>query len=383
MRDHARYWAFLASLPELSPAQVVKMVKAFGSARSAWEAGGREVARAAGLAAAAGERLVRSWTRWHPESLEERVARLGYSILVHGWQGYPEVLVNIEEPPAILYCWGRPEAVGERCVALVGARRADQNALLTAEALARELAEEGVTVISGLARGVDGAAHRGALAGGGPTVAVLGAGLDRLYPPEHAGLARRIADSGGALFSEFPPGTPPLPQNFPWRNRIISGLASGVVVVAAGVKSGALSTAGWAADQGKEVFACPGDVVKDGAAGSNLLLRDGATPVLDASDVLGQLGWPARAGRRPGRDCQVPLTAGAGLSDNEGKVWACLSRQPQPLDRVVRAAGLPVGDVTAALLLLELRGCVRQLPGPSFVRLLTGQYNDVPAGAQD
>ncbi len=237
----------------------------------------------------------------------------------------------------------RGEPPAGHAVALVGARRATAYGREVAEYLARELALAGVAVVSGMARGVDAAAHRGALAAGGTTVAVWGAGPDRVYPPEHGALAEEIAGSG-CLVTEYPPGAAPVPHHFPERNRVIAGLVEAVVVVEADERSGALITARLALDEGRDVLAVPGSVFSRLSAGPNGLLRAGAAPVLSADDVLGALGLP-------------PRTA-APFAPQEGLVALIPPGEPVTVDRIAAQSGKPVAEVLEALLVLELSGRV-------------------------
>jgi DNA processing protein len=231
---------------------------------------------------------------------------------------------------------------------------------MAAEQIARGLVEAGVTVISGLALGVDAAAHRGAVEGGGRTIAVLGNGLDRVYPSQHAQLAQQIA-AHGALVTEFPLGTKPDAVNFPRRNRIISGLASGTLVIEAGERSGALITAAFAAEQGRDVYAVPGSIFSPASRGTNSLIRDGATPVTCAEDVLSELA-PGRAPRQ--------LTVGDILPADatERALLDVLSGEPTHIDEVARLVSLPMSLVSSTLAMMELKGFVRQTGGMSYVK---------------
>lgn len=371
-----RYLAALAALPGMGPRRLKRVLAALGGAGQAWEAGAEAIAQAAGMGAQAVEALRAARRRLHPDALWEAVARLGLAVLIRGRPGYPQPLADLPEAPEVLYCKGEWLEADARAVAVVGSRRADWWGLAAAERLARELAAAGITVVSGLARGVDGAAHRAALGAGGRTVAVLGSGLDAVYPPEHRGLAERVA-AHGALLSEFPPGTPPRPWHFPWRNRIIAGLSAALVVVQAGAKSGALSTVDWALDQGREVFVCPADLGKPAGAGNIRLLAEGAALCLSAADVLERLGWqgPAPAeGTMPQGQAGAGAAGGGGrkgrggLDDIEERVCALLSAEPQHPDELAARSGLPVAAVSAALFMLELCGRARQVPGSLFVQ---------------
>jgi DNA processing protein len=262
--------------------------------------------------------------------------------------GYPELLAAIYDPPARLYLRGEHLDVLERpCVAVVGARACSPYGAAVARSLGRELAAAGVCVVSGLARGVDGEAHRGALEAGGPTVAVLGCGIDRDYPAAHAELARRIAQNG-LVVSEYPPGVEPAPWRFPARNRIVAGLSLAVVVVEARERSGALITAEFALEEGREVLAVPGEITSALSAGSNELLRQGAAPLLAPADALAAIGLEPPATR--------PAPAVGGPA---GRVLAALADGPADVDALTRRTALEAAEVAAALAELELEGLVR------------------------
>jgi DNA processing protein len=259
---------------------------------------------------------------------------------------YPALLAGIYDPPRRLYLRGaRPELLQGPCVAVVGARSCSPYGAQIARRLGRELASAGVVVVSGLARGIDGEAHRGALEAGGVTVAVLGCGIDRDYPRAHAELARRIAATG-LLVSEYPPGTEPAPWRFPARNRIVAGLSLATVVVEARERSGGLITADFAVEEGREVFAVPGEITSRLSAGTNALLRSGAAPLLGVEDVLSELGL-----ERP-----PPATwSAAGAA---GTVLQLLREASADADELAARSGLPAGEVAAALAELELEGHV-------------------------
>jgi DNA processing protein len=283
-----------------------------------------------------------------------RAATLG--VRIAGWDepDFPILLKEIYDPPPVLYVRGRLEAdEGERSVAIVGARASTPSGRTLARAMARDLAAAGATIVSGLARGTDTAAHQGALDANGRTVAVLGSGLDRIYPAENAALARTIEERG-AVVSEFPLGTPPLPHHFPRRNRIIAGWGRGVVVVEAARRSGALNTARTAADESREVMAVPGHPSQPACEGTNQLLRDGAALVRDARDVAAELGF------------ELPEEAAQAVQD---PVLDALRRDaPLSLEDLRARSGLETPDLLARLSQLELRDEVRRLPGALFVR---------------
>ena len=280
----------------------------------------------------------------------------GVAIVAQHDPGYPGALQTIPDPPPALYIKGRLDAADQAAVAIVGSRNASAYGLSCAQRLASDLAIHGITVVSGLARGIDGAAHRGALAAGGRTIAVLGSGLARLYPPEHRQLAEEIVEQG-ALISEYPMETEPFGFNFPRRNRLISGLSLGVVVVEAASRSGALITVDCALEQGRDVFAVPGPMTSATSHGTHRLLKQGARLVTSVDDIIEELGL------------EPPVARPAALEESEASVFACVTgAQPRYLDAIASETGLAVAEVSSALLQLELKQLVRQLPGKQFIR---------------
>ncbi|MHC4660275.1 MAG: DNA-processing protein DprA [Planctomycetota bacterium] len=296
----------------------------------------------------------------------ERAEAEGISILYHGHLGYPDELVNIDDPPLLLYAKGDVSALAKPGISIVGSRRCGVYGLKQAESLGRELARSGFAVVSGLARGADAAAHRGAL-DKGATIAVLGCGVDVIYPPEHEELYGKISESGCVL-SEFPFGTPPEAGNFPRRNRIIAGLSIGTLVIQAGARSGALITARFAAEQGKPVFALPGRIDAESSVGSNRLIKDGAHLVENVRDIL-EIVAPDVARRRseldegePGEKPAPP----ADLSENAKKVLAVLEADPMQVDMIIGSTGLAAEQVAPVLLDLELRRLAVRHPGQRY-----------------
>ncbi|PLX71786.1 MAG: DNA-protecting protein DprA [Desulfuromonas sp.] len=275
---------------------------------------------------------------------------------------YPEPLRQIPDPPVVLFVrglWPPPAAA----IAIVGTRRPSPTGTMIAADFAEQLAEAGLAIVSGLARGIDAAAHRGALQGGGLTLAVLGCGIDRVYPPENTRLHRQIAEHG-TLLSEYLPGTPPMPGHFPGRNRIISGLTRGVLVVEAAVDSGSLITADFALDQGREVMAVPGNITQPTSYGPNLLIKQGAQPVTDVSDILNLLGQAPQW--QPCRRREVRVVEE--LGEPASSLLASLDTTPRHIDHLALESGLTPMNLFDILLHLELQGLVRQLPGARFVR---------------
>ncbi len=291
--------------------------------------------------------------------------------------GYPPLLKETPVPPPLLFYKGSLDEMRPGAIAIVGSRRASFGGRKLASHLAEELANRGLIVVSGLARGVDTAAHKGALGAGGRTMAVMGCGIDIVYPPENEGLALGICGSG-ALITEFPPGTPPLRQNFPMRNRIISGLTLGTVVVEAAETSGALITAGFALEQNRSVFAVPGAPGIPGSRGTNRLLKQGAKLVESVEDILEEIEPQiVRHGRSPISGCELPgsgresLSSGTGaggLTPEEEKLLDMLSDKPVHVDEISRSLGMEARITLGLLLLLEARGLARSMPGKFYVK---------------
>jgi len=354
----------LNTLPRLRAAIAGAAFERFGSAAGVLAASAAELTALRGvgpvLAAA-----VRSLDAPRVGEEEERRARdRGIAILTLDDQEYPERLRLIPDPPRVLYRLGELLPQDGAGIAVVGARAATAYGRTVAERLGRELAGAGLTVVSGLARGIDACAHRGALAEGGRTVAVLGTGLDRVYPPEHARLAAEVA-ARGALLSEFPLGSEPEPWHFPLRNRAISGLSRGVVVVEAAVRSGALGTADMALEQGREVFAVPGPITSPTSAGTNRLIRQGAGLIEGARDVLEAFpDLAALLTAAPGEPVAL-----AGLSEEERRLLAAMGAAALPIDEIIRVSPGSAAATAALLTALELKGLVRQQPGKIFARL--------------
>lgn len=356
----------LSTLPRVGPRTVRRWIAQAGSPAAAW-------ARLPALAGARSDAdlLVAAWRAAEPAALVARAEARGITVLVWDHGAYPPALRSLSDPPPALFVRGRLEH--GPAVAIVGSRRATSYGRAVAERLAADLAAAGVTVVSGLARGIDAAAHRGALDGGGCTVAVLGCGVDVVYPREHGALADAIAVRG-ALVSEFAPGSPPLPGHFPRRNRLISGLALGVVVVEGTDDSGALLTVDYALEQGREVFAVPGSVFSAQSRAPHRLLREGARIVEMAEDVLAELQLGGGTGAATAAQMGDAQTAGApgsgpAVGRDERAVLDLLDRGPRTLDELVEDGPLPAGRVAAALSLLEIRGLVRRMPGQMVMRV--------------
>lgn len=290
----------------------------------------------------------------------DRASKAGIAVLPWFSDSYPQLLREIPDPPILLWTLGEAASLSERAVAVVGSRRATPAGLAVARHLGRGLAEAGCVIVSGLARGVDGAAHEGALEGGGRTIAVVGSGVDVVYPPEHRDLSRRIAASG-LIISEFPPGMPPLAHHFPLRNRIISGISWAVVVVEASERSGSLITARMALEQGREVLAVPGNVASGRYAGGHALIKDGAALVETVEDVLRALGWADAS--RPNR-CNGPKDFDLSTLERSMAVGEIYSA-----DELLVQTGYSTSVLLAELSSLEVTGRVTRVAGGGFMRI--------------
>ncbi|MGE4544405.1 MAG: DNA-processing protein DprA [Pedobacter sp.] len=355
-------WLRLHLTPGLGRASIISLMEAFGSPEAALDAGPVEWKRRANIRGTVAEALPGENSPLFLETLEN-LARFEVRI-VSLWdaENYPALLRAIYDPPALLYVRGRlPRHPG---LAVVGARQASTASQQLTHTLCRQIAAQGIAIVSGLARGIDRAAHEGALAANGATVAVLGCGIDRIYPRDNAHLFEDIPARGGAILSEYPPDTAPLARHFPGRNRIISGMCQGVLVVEAAVRSGSLITAGFALDQGREVFAIPGPAYSPASCGTNQLLKDGAHLVTESADILDVLR-PGFADSRPSPE-EDPLENQ--LSGQELRVYQELQDSPMHVDELARKCGLTPMEVSAILLHLELANGAIQLPGMRFVR---------------
>ena len=289
---------------------------------------------------------------------------LGVTALFRGEAGYPSLLDPIKNPPDVLFAQGTLPQDGAPAVAIVGSRRATRYGFNQARRIARTLAEKGVTVISGLARGIDAAAHLGALEGNGKTVAVLGSGHGNLYPPENKDLANRILQSGGAIVSELVPDAPPLPFHFPVRNRIISGLSHGVLLIEAQMKSGTHSTVNYALEQAREVFALPGNVDAPGSELPLALLKDGAVLCTCGEDILSWMGW---AEKSPEQSSFFPGEAApADPGDPAVPILRALALEEKTLEELIDETGLSAGDLSAQLTILEISGKIERRAGRAY-----------------
>jgi DNA processing protein len=355
----------------VGPIRVRALRDRFGEAQAILGASKAELMQVEGV----GEEVARSITSWREkvdlDAELQRIEKSGAHVVCRDDADYPKHLREIYDPPLVLYVKGALTERDALAIAVVGSRRTTLYGQDMARKLAFQLARVGVTVVSGLARGIDTAAHNGALQAKGRTVAVIGCGIDVVYPTENKKLADEIVEKGGAVVTEFPFGVQPDRQNFPMRNRIISGWSLGVVVVEANLKSGALITANQAGEQGRQVFAVPGRADSILSKGANKLIKDGAKLTEDVEDILSEFEYllPKMAGE----SVEVGLESGGTkpalqLSETEGKVMAQIGNEEVAIDEIIRASGLTTACVSATLLALEMKRLVRQLPGKQYVR---------------
>jgi DNA processing protein len=356
--DPRMYWVGFNMVKGIGAVRFKALLDGFGTAEAAWNAS-PEALLEAGLS----RKIVESFQRVHKgvslEQIWERIQSLGVNVLIWDDEGYPRHLKEIDQPPPVLYIRGSLLPEDEWAVAIVGTRRVTSYGRQVAEEVATALAHNGVTIVSGLARGVDSIAHQAAVNAGGRTLAVLGNGIDLVYPPENRRLASQIVEQG-ALVSDYALGTPPDGLNFPPRNRIISGLSLAVIIVEAGMTSGALITASFAAEQGRDVFAVPGNINAPQSQGTNRLISDGAQPLLNPQDVLEALNLTMVTEHRAVR---VALPS----DPVESRLYKLLSQEPMHVDEIRAQTNMPIETVSATLAMMELKGMVRQVGGMNYV----------------
>lgn len=356
--DQTRYWIGFNLVRGIGPAKVRRLLDYFGELGAAWNAPPDELQRL-GLDRRALDNLLAIRSKVDLGLALTRIEKSGAQVLTWESPGYPRNLLNIAQPPPVLFVKGALTAADEWAVALVGTRKVTAYGREVARDLASGLAASGVTVVSGLARGVDAVAHRAALEAGGRSIAVLGCGLDIIYPPEHRELTDAIAKSG-AVVSDYPLGTQPDGVNFPPRNRIISGLSKGVVIVEAGADSGALITADYALEQGRDVFAVPGNINHRASVGANRLIQQGAKAVLSVTDILEELNLQLVTERKEAR-------AALPTDPTEQKVLESLASGPVHVDELSVQLSLPIAQISGTLAMMELKGLVRQTGGMNYI----------------
>ncbi len=362
--ERKAYWVGFNLVKGIGAVRLRGLLEFFGSLELAWQAPADALLNA-GLSAKIVENLLSARKNVDLGRVWERIQSWGIQVMTWEDELYPRRLKEIDQPPPVLYIRGEILDEDSWSVAIVGTRNITVYGRQVTEELAAYLAQHGITVVSGLARGVDGVAHDACLKAGGRTIAVLGSGVDRVYPPEHQHLADRIRESG-ALISDYPPGTPPDSTNFPPRNRIISGLSLATIVVEAGVTSGALITATFAAEQGRDVLAVPGNINAPQSRGTNRLIQQGARPLLKPEDVIDALQLELVSEHHEARTVlpAEPL---------EACILQVLSSQPLHVDEIGEQTGLSIEKVSATLTLMELKGMVRQVGGMNYVAVREGR----------
>ncbi len=344
-----RYWLGLHLIPQFGVVKLSRLLAHFDSAEALWLEPDASLMRL-DLPSSLLRQFCAGRKTIDLNREEERVAQTGATLITLEDDAYPQMLRSLPDRPLLLYVRGKLAEADDKCLAIVGTRKASRYGWDVANRLAQDLARHGVTIVSGLAQGIDAAAHRGALNGGGRTIAVVGTGIDSVYPRQNEDLAREIADNG-AIISELPLGTAPLGTNFPQRNRLISGLSLGLLVAEAPIKSGALNTVSHAIEQGRDVFAAPHNIFSPTGRGCNLLIQEGATLVKDVDDILDELNVTHR-------NVQTSVQAQEIQPANEleGIVYQQLSADPVHVDLIVRQTNLPTATVTSTLTMLELKG---------------------------
>jgi DNA processing protein len=370
-------WIALNMTPGIGPRAATKLLERFGSPDAVFQARRTEL-----------ESL-----RIKPETIEsilknefaekavaelENVKQLDGDVLILDDGSYSALLREIADPPITLYVKGDWQACfASPCIAVIGSRMCSTYGENAAEMLARDLASRGICIVSGLARGIDAAAHKGAIRGGGKTVAVMGTGIDNVYPRDNTRLVREILESGGCIVSQFPLGTPPLKDNFPYRNRIISGLSLGVLIIEASERSGSLITARLAAEQDREVMAVPGNITSGNSYGTNYLIKSGAKLVQQWQDVVAELPSEIAAAILPpkidehtnGHTSKQQELIPADLNENEKRIWPLLPADDAiHIDVLLESSGLSFGDLNSALVALDIRDLIRVLPGKHYTR---------------
>jgi DNA processing protein len=364
MAEDTFYWLALNLTPGLGSILIKRLLDRFKTPEAVFRAPQKDLLKIEGL----GERVTGEIQKGPSENAVKRelslLEKVGGKIVTLKDDAYPKHLKDIYDPPPLLYVRGELRGEDELAIAIVGSRKTSPYGRWFTEKIGQDLACHGVTIVSGMARGIDSVAHKGALQGGGRTIAVLGCGIDVIYPSENRDLFYQIVEHG-AVLSEFPMGSPPEGGHFPKRNRIISGLSIGVVIVQASTGSGSLITAGYALEQGREVFAVPGNVGAEGSRGTNQLIKEGAKLVESSEDILEEIlpQW-----RREGETVQKAEPPGPDLTEEEKVLYELLGETPYHIDAIIRESRLDPGKVSSLLLNLELKGLISQWPGKCFSR---------------
>ena len=363
-QDKRLAWLALYLIPGLGNRTLRRLIRRFETPERVFEPGVDELMRVDGMRETVARKVLSRALLPEAEEELKRVEACGARMLVHADPGYPALLKDIYNPPMVLYVKGNDIPLNQSFVGVIGSRNPTHYGLKAAERLSTGLARRGLGVVSGLASGIDAAAHKGCLRGDGFTVGVIGTGIDRVYPAANRSLFEQVAERG-AVVTEFPTGTPPEARNFPIRNRIISGLSRGVAVVEATLRSGSLITASLALDQNREVFAVPGSIDSFKSKGTHYLIKQGATLIEHADDILSELGM-----RGLGNSMDLspsPVTAEE-MNAVERRIYEQIGHYPVHVDQIAREGALDPAEVSSVLMSMELKGMVKQLPGKRFVR---------------
>ncbi|MGB7290863.1 MAG: DNA-processing protein DprA [Thermodesulfobacteriota bacterium] len=358
-----KYWLGLSFVPGVGDVGYKSLISRFQNPKAVFEASAKELDQVEGIGGKTAE-AIKNFSDWESvNSAIENLRRLGFKLVSITDKDYPKNLSKIYYPPSILYFHGEIFPSDELALAVVGTRAADRYGRVVTETLSSELASMGITIVSGMARGIDSVAHAAALKSGGRTIAVLGSGLDVIYPPENKNLYNQISENG-AVISEFPLGSEPDAVNFPKRNRIISGLSLGVLVIQASERSGSLITASFALEQNREVFAVPGNVASKLSRGTNALIKKGAKLVDSIEDILGEVDSFRRL-----KPIESPVDISSILErlNGDGKrIFSTITNEPIHIDDIITQSGFEPHRVLSTLLSLELEGFITQLPGKMF-----------------
>lgn len=373
-----KYWIWLNKISGIGARRFIKLIEYYESPRRLFQATDSELEPAERiLGEKLFEHLIASQNEVALQKAEAVLDTPGLKVLTLLTPEYPDILKTIYDPPPVLYCMGQDLRTNLPTIAVVGSRRSSEYGRMSAKKVAFELAQAGAAVVSGMARGIDSMAHRGALeAEDGYTIAVLGCGVDYIYPPENVGLYKSILEKG-TVISEYPPGTNPAPGNFPARNRIISGLSYGTLVIEAGLKSGAIITVDCALDQGREVYALPGNVNSPFSQGTNKLLKEGAKMVTSVEDILEDLNmavtlhkYPNKAGNSSSQDNSHQISRqGPVLDLFETLVYNALHDGEKGLEDLIQITQMEPGQLNGVLTIMEIKGIIKQLPGKIFINL--------------
>ncbi|MDO8570744.1 MAG: DNA-processing protein DprA [Candidatus Daviesbacteria bacterium] len=361
--ENVEYLLALHSVNGLGPVRLKILLQYFQDPKLAWNANYKEIINL-GIPKNVAELLIETRKKLIPEKYIESIKKSGISWITLFDENYPKLLKEIYDPPVILFYKGEILESDKKAIAVVGTRKMTSYGKLVTEKLTKELIGFGVTIVSGLARGVDTEAHKCAISANGRTLAVLGGGLNHVFPPENIELAKKISSGFGAIISEFPPDHPSLPGNFPARNRIISGLSRGVLVTEAAEDSGSLITARLALEQGRDVFAVPGPITSDLSKGPSSLIKAGARLVTSASEILEELGWEVSQMSKMSQISQMST-----LTDNEKRILESLENESKHIDDLCRELNLSASQVSASLIKMEITSLIKNLGGGNFLKI--------------